>query len=69
IVAGRIDHYVLRTLCSLASTTNLSRSPEIFDDVVERLRKEISVLQERASSGPVIGAALALLSDDASLKR
>lgn len=68
-VAGRIDHYVLRTLCSLAATTTLDRSPEIFKDVVERLRAELIKLTARASSGPVVQAALDLLDDSKSNKR
>lgn len=68
-VPGKIEHYVLRTLCALAATSTEERTPAMFEDVAGRLRRELAAIENRPRIRPVVRRALDLLDDDVARRR
>lgn len=69
IVNDRIDHYVLRTLCTLSITSQATSPEEIYSDSVERLEHFLVPLQGRERTRPAIDSALAVLRDPTWIRR
>jgi hypothetical protein len=68
-VMDHIEHYVLRTLATLASRSDHQESGPVFSDAVGRLRESLLQIRDRTRSRPVIRQALELLDTDITRKR
>jgi hypothetical protein len=69
IVNDRIDHYVLRTLCTLSVTSTMDSPEEVYADAVHRLEHLLSPLQGRERTRPAIDSALSVLRDETWIRR
>ncbi|MGH9277370.1 MAG: hypothetical protein ACRD12_04595 [Acidimicrobiales bacterium] len=69
IVNDRIEHYVLRTLCTLSITSQASSPDEIYSDTVQRMEQLLVPLQGRERTRPAIDSALAVLRDPTWVRR
>jgi hypothetical protein len=68
-VADQISHYVLRTLCALASRTEATTNKRKFADARQRFRDILVDLTSKDTARPVFADALAVLDDEVSCRK